>query len=198
MADHRRGACGEAFGAIMAHAGGARGAVRRPAVLPVPRRDGATSSTSSSACRWRQARRPAAGVDLEEVPGGRVATHRAPRALPERRQGLRRPAGVDGRQRLPPGGAPREIYLNDPATVPDAELLTEVDWPIADAMRTARSTWSSSSGRSTLRRAKHPAIVEVPELSFLMIDGRGDPTARRPTRTLSGRCTASPTRSSSR
>jgi len=25
--------------------------------------------------------------------------------------------------------------------------------------------------------AKHPAIVEVPELAFLMVDGRGDPTA---------------------
>ena len=47
--------------------------------------------------------------------------------------------------------------------------------------------------------ARHPAIVDVPELAFLMIDGRGDPEhlgglpggARR-------RSTASPTRSSSR
>jgi hypothetical protein len=28
--------------------------------------------------------------------------------------------------------------------------------------------------------AKHPAIVEVPELAFLMIDGRGDPTTSEP------------------
>lgn len=27
-------------------------------------------------------------------------------------------------------GAPREIYLNDPQSVPPADLLTEVDWPI--------------------------------------------------------------------
>jgi effector-binding domain-containing protein len=29
-----------------------------------------------------------------------------------------------------PAGPPREVYLNEPGAVPDAELLTEVDWPI--------------------------------------------------------------------
>ena len=30
-----------------------------------------------------------------------------------------------------PAGMVREIYLNDPGTVPAEELLTEIDWPIA-------------------------------------------------------------------
>jgi effector-binding domain-containing protein len=29
-----------------------------------------------------------------------------------------------------PAGPPREVYLNDPTTVPVSDLLTEVDWPI--------------------------------------------------------------------
>lgn len=29
-------------------------------------------------------------------------------------------------------GPPREIYLNDPAEVGEAEQLTRVDWPIKD------------------------------------------------------------------
>ncbi len=30
-----------------------------------------------------------------------------------------------------PAGPPREIYLNDPTQVPEAELLTRVEWPIS-------------------------------------------------------------------
>ncbi len=30
-----------------------------------------------------------------------------------------------------PCGAPREVYLNDPQTVPASELLTEIDWPVS-------------------------------------------------------------------
>jgi effector-binding domain-containing protein len=29
-----------------------------------------------------------------------------------------------------PAGPPREVYLNDPATVAAADLLTEIDWPV--------------------------------------------------------------------
>ncbi len=46
--------------------------------------------------------------------------------------------------------------------------------------------------------AKHPAIVEVPELAFLMVDGRGDPnTSEAYEQRAARRSTASPTRSSS-
>ena len=30
-----------------------------------------------------------------------------------------------------PAGPVREVYLNDPGSVPENELLTEVDWPSA-------------------------------------------------------------------
>jgi effector-binding domain-containing protein len=30
-----------------------------------------------------------------------------------------------------PAGMVREVYLNDPASVPAADLLTEIDWPVA-------------------------------------------------------------------
>ena len=45
--------------------------------------------------------------------------------------------------------------------------------------------------------AKHPAIVEVPHLAFLMVDGRGDPNTSEAITTRSRRSTACRTRSSS-
>ena len=30
-----------------------------------------------------------------------------------------------------PAGMVREVYLNDPASVPPEDLLTEIDWPVA-------------------------------------------------------------------
>jgi len=70
-------------------------------------------------------------VALEEIPGGRVATttHIGPyRAVGQAHTALQKWMTDNGCR---PAGMPREIYLNDPAEVPEAELLTEVDWPIA-------------------------------------------------------------------
>jgi len=71
------------------------------------------------------------GVRLEEIPGGRVATTihvGLYRAVSQAYTALQKWMTDNGRR---PAGPPREIYLNDPAEVPEAELLTEVDWPIA-------------------------------------------------------------------
>lgn len=71
------------------------------------------------------------GVELEEIPGGRVATttHVGPyRAVGQAYTALQKWMTDNGCR---PAGPPREIYLNDPAVVPESELLTEVDWPIA-------------------------------------------------------------------
>jgi effector-binding domain-containing protein len=122
-------AMGEAFGAISAHveAGGAQYAGPPFAIYPdemadefdavicMPVAPGATGG---------------AGVALEEIPGGRAATtvHAGP--YPEvckAYDALQKWMTDNG---CHPGGPPREIYLNEPGTVPDAELLTEVDWPI--------------------------------------------------------------------
>ena len=42
-----------------------------------------------------------------------------------------------------------------------------------------------------------PELIDVPELSFLMLDGHGDPTSLTATARGFRRCTGSPTRSSS-
>jgi effector-binding domain-containing protein len=122
-------AMGEAFGAIMAHveAGGAQFAGPPFALYPgemaeefdaivcMPVAPGATAGP---------------GVDLEEVPGGRVATTMHVGPYPEVGKAytaLQEWMTDNGRR---PAGPPREIYLNEPGTVPDAELLTEVDWPV--------------------------------------------------------------------
>jgi effector-binding domain-containing protein len=71
------------------------------------------------------------GVGLETVPGGRVAStvHHGPyTALGETYGGLQRWMAAHGHT---PAGPVREVYLNDPQTVPAAELLTEIDWPVS-------------------------------------------------------------------
>lgn len=71
------------------------------------------------------------GVALETVPGGTSASllHRGPySAIGESYGVLQAWMAANGHT---PGGAPREIYLNDPQTVPAAELLTEIDWPVS-------------------------------------------------------------------
>jgi hypothetical protein len=45
---------------------------------------------------------------------------------------------------------------------------------------------------------RSPAVVEVPELAFLMIDGHGDPTPPGSTAMRCRRCSPSPTRRGSR
>ena len=123
-------AMGEAFGAIMAHveAGEAQYAGPPFALYPgeiadefdvvicMPVAPGATAGP---------------GVDLEEVPGGTVACtmHKGPYSgVGEAYGALQAWMAANGKR---PGGPPREVYLNEPGAVPDAELLTEVDWPIA-------------------------------------------------------------------
>ncbi len=70
-------------------------------------------------------------VALEEISGGRVATtmHVGPYpGVGQAYTALKQWMTDNGRS---PAGAPREVYLNEPGATPDAELLTEVDWPIA-------------------------------------------------------------------
>lgn len=71
------------------------------------------------------------GVALEEIPGGPVATttHVGPyREVGKAYTAMQKWMTDNGRR---PAGMAREIYLNDPGEVPESELLTEVDWPVA-------------------------------------------------------------------
>ena len=71
------------------------------------------------------------GVDVEEIPGGRVATtvHAGPyREIGKAYTALQKWMTDNGCR---PAGMVREIYLNDPGEVAESELLTEVDWPVA-------------------------------------------------------------------
>jgi effector-binding domain-containing protein len=123
-------AMGEAFGAIMAHveAGGAQYAGPPFALYPDEMADEFDAVICMPVAPGATA---GPGVDLEEVPGGTVAStmHTGPydgvgAAYGEVQAWL----AANGKQ---PGGPPREVYLNEPGTVPDAELLTEIDWPFA-------------------------------------------------------------------
>ena len=119
----------EAFGAIMAHveAGGAQYAGppfclypgeigdEFDAVVCMPVAPGATAGP---------------GVDLEEVPGGTVAStmHKGPYSTVGEAYGaLQAWMAANGKQ---PGAPAREVYLNEPGAVPESELLTEIDWPV--------------------------------------------------------------------
>ena len=123
-------AMGEAFAAIMAHveAGGAQYAGPPFALYPgemadefdvvlcMPVAPGATAGP---------------GVDLEEIPGGTFACtmHEGPYStLGEAYEALQAWMAANDKQ---PGAPVREVYLNDPGSVPEAELLTEVGWTIA-------------------------------------------------------------------
>ncbi|HZL64539.1 MAG TPA: GyrI-like domain-containing protein [Thermoleophilia bacterium] len=70
-------------------------------------------------------------VALEEIPATRVAStmHVGPyHDISPAYEALMAAMTAEG---LGPGGPPREIYLNDPGTVPEHALLTEIDWPVA-------------------------------------------------------------------
>jgi effector-binding domain-containing protein len=70
-------------------------------------------------------------IELEEIPGGHVATttHVGPyREIGGAYTALQKWMTDNG---LRPVGMMREVYLNDPGEVPESELLTEVDWPVA-------------------------------------------------------------------
>ena len=123
-------AMGEAFGAIMAHveAGGAQHAGPPFALYP-----GEMADEFDVVICMPVAPRATAGpgVDLEEVPGGAVACtmHKGPySAVGEAYGALQAWMAASGKR---PAGPPREVYLNEPGSVPEGELLTEVDWPMA-------------------------------------------------------------------
>ena len=48
---------------------------------------------------------------------------------------------------------------------------------IVSRMRVARSVWPAGTEEAYRARAGRPALVEVPELSYLMLDGEGDPAS---------------------
>jgi effector-binding domain-containing protein len=121
---------GEAFAAIMAHAEAGKAQFAGPpfcyypgemgdeidVVVCMPVAPGATAGE---------------GVGLETVPGGTVACamHRGSyTTIGETYDALQAWMAANGRT---PAGPPREVYLNDPATVAAADLLTEIDWPVA-------------------------------------------------------------------
>lgn len=123
-------AMGEAFDALMTHAGASGAQFAGPPfclypgevgeyvdfVVCMPVAPGATAGP---------------GVKLEEVPGGTVAStmHHGPYSTMKTTYGaLHEWMAANGRQ---PAGPPREIYLNDPGSVSEDELLTEIDWPVA-------------------------------------------------------------------
>ena len=70
-------------------------------------------------------------VALEEVPGGLAAStlHVGPYGEVGRAYAALQKWMTDNGRR--PAGRVRETYLNNPATVPVEELLTQIDWPIA-------------------------------------------------------------------
>ncbi len=71
------------------------------------------------------------GVALEEVPSVTVVStvHKGSYArLGDAYGALQAWMVVNGKK---PGGPCREVYLNDVGTVPEDELLTEIDWPFA-------------------------------------------------------------------
>jgi len=71
------------------------------------------------------------GVDLQILPGGRVAvaTHVGSyEGLGATYQAI---MGALADQHLQVVGGPREIYLNDPDDTPEAELITRIEFPIA-------------------------------------------------------------------
>ena len=70
-------------------------------------------------------------VTVEEVPGGLVAStvHVGPYSeIGGAYTALQKWMTDNGRR---PAGMVREVYLNDPGTVPPEGLLTEIDWPVA-------------------------------------------------------------------
>jgi len=121
---------GEAYDAIMAHAQAGGGQFAGPpfCLYPEPPGDDFGIVVCVPVAPGAKA---GEGVELEEIPGGTVATtlHKGPySAMEETYRAMEAWMAASGRR---PAGPPREVYLNDPMSVPESELLTEIDWPVA-------------------------------------------------------------------
>jgi len=71
-------------------------------------------------------------IEVRNLPGGRVLSvlHTGP--YPGVGKAYERLFAYMGEHGLAPAGPSRELYLNDPAEVPEDELLTEVQFPVQD------------------------------------------------------------------
>jgi effector-binding domain-containing protein len=123
---------GAAFGEIMSCGAAAGATYAGPPVVLYPERFDQTTEGEIVVCMPVAPGAAGAGrVALEEIPACRVActTHVGPYGeISPAYEALMAAMTAEG---LQPGGPPREIYLNDPGTVPEHALLTEIDWPVA-------------------------------------------------------------------
>ena len=183
-------AMGEAFDALMTHAGASGAQFAGPPfclypgevgehvdfVLCMPVAPGATAEP---------------GVELEEVPGGTVAStmHHGPYSTMETTSGALHEwmaANEQAAGRSAPRDLPQRPGLGVRGRAAHGDRLARRMSPI-DLVKQLKPLYAPS--------AKHASIVEVPELVFVMIDGRSSSrTPRRPIRRRSAPCTASPTR----
>jgi len=122
---------GAAFGEIMACGQAAGATYAGPPFVLYPERFDESTEGEIVVCMPVAPGAAGAGrVSLEEIPGGRVAStmHVGPyHDISPAYEALMAAMTAEG---LHPGGPPREIYLNDPGTVPEHALLTEIDWPV--------------------------------------------------------------------
>ncbi|KAF5060490.1 GyrI-like small molecule binding domain protein [anaerobic digester metagenome] len=71
-------------------------------------------------------------VEIRTLPGGRFASVLYTGPYPGVAKAYERLFSYMGEYGLAPAGPSRELYLNDPAEVPEEELLTEVQFPMED------------------------------------------------------------------
>jgi effector-binding domain-containing protein len=121
---------GAAFGALMAHATGSGTTFAGPPFAYYPQEEYAEGEPFGVWVGFPVAAGATAGpgVSLEELPGGAVARtrHQGPYAgVRHAYEALQSWMAANGRS---PAGGCFEVYLNDPETVPEDELQTEVCW----------------------------------------------------------------------
>jgi effector-binding domain-containing protein len=123
---------GAAFGEIMACGQAAGATFAGPPFVQYPERFDEGTEGEIVVCMPVAPGAAGAGrVTLEAIPAIRVAStmHVGPyREISPAYETLMAAMTAEG---LSPGGPPREIYLNDPGTVPEQALPTEIDWPVA-------------------------------------------------------------------
>jgi effector-binding domain-containing protein len=121
---------GEAFGALIAHAQASGARAAGPPFCLYPEAPG--EDFGIVVCMpVAPGATPGEGIVLEEVPGGTAATtlHAGPySAMEETYLALDAWIAAAGKHTA---GPPREVYLSDPTMVPESELLTEIQWPVA-------------------------------------------------------------------